>query len=82
MRLQDDPVTKCPCADVKRFSGTRGRQDLFRIRIGGFSAVYAVRGDEVLVTDIFPRGRGYDGVGVGVQTLQQPIFPRGRGYDV
>lgn len=58
--LKDDPVTKRSGADIKRLSGTRGRQDLFRIRIGGFRAVYAVQGDQVLVTDIFSRGRGYE----------------------
>ncbi|MGQ0536320.1 MAG: type II toxin-antitoxin system RelE family toxin [Methanobacteriota archaeon] len=59
-RLADDPRTARPGADIKRLKGTHGRQDLYRIRIGGYRAVYAVEPAEVLVTDLFARGAGYD----------------------
>ena len=58
--LEKDPVTRRAGADIKPLAGTRGREDLFRLRIGKFRAVYSVRGDEILVTDLFPRGRGYE----------------------
>lgn len=58
--VADDPITKRPGADIKRLKGTRGRQDLFRLRIGSFRAVYAVEDKEILVTDLFRRGQGYD----------------------
>jgi mRNA interferase RelE/StbE len=58
--LRQDPVTRRSGTDIKRLAGTRGREDLFRLRIGTYRAVYSVRGDEVLVTDLFARGRGYE----------------------
>lgn len=58
--LATDPFTSRAGADIKRLKGTHGRQDLFRLRIGDFRAVYAVEGDDVLVTDLFRRGTGYD----------------------
>lgn len=58
-RLAEDPVTTRSGVDIKRLTGTRGRGDLFRLRIGTYRAVYAVDGNEVLVTDLFRRGRDY-----------------------
>ncbi len=58
--LEEDPFTARAGADIKRLHGTRGRNDLYRLRIGKFRAVYAAEGDEVLVTEIWDRGRGYD----------------------
>lgn len=58
--LEDDPFTARSGADIKRLHGVRGRQDLYRLRMGKFHAVYAVEGDEVLVTEIWERGHGYD----------------------
>lgn len=58
--LEANPFTPRPGADIKRLQGTRGRQDLYRLRIGKFRAVYAVEGSEVLVTEIWERGHGYD----------------------
>ena len=58
--LASDPFTPRPGADIKRLRGTSGRQDLFRLRIGKFRAVYAVAKREVLVTDLFERGAGYE----------------------
>ncbi len=58
--LEQNPFSRRPGADIKRLRGTKGRQDLYRIRIGKFRAVYAVEGDKVLVTDLFERGAGYE----------------------
>jgi len=58
--LEGDPFTPRSGADIRRLRGTVGRQDLFRLRIGRYRAVYAVAGKEVLVTDLFERGAGYD----------------------
>jgi mRNA interferase RelE/StbE len=49
-----------PSADVGRLRGTRGRHDLFRLRIGDYRAIYAGEGKVVYVTDLFHRGRGYE----------------------
>ena len=58
--LEIDPFTPRAGADIKRLRGTRGRHDLYRLRIGKFRAVYHVEGREVLVTEIWERGHGYD----------------------
>lgn len=58
--LEMDPFTPRSGADIKRLKGTRGRQDLFRLRVGKWRVVYAVEGAVVLVTDVWERGHGYD----------------------
>ena len=58
--LEKDPFTPRSGADNKRLQGTRGREDLYRLRIGKFRAVYKVEGSEVLVTEIWERGHGYE----------------------
>lgn len=58
--LQGDPFPARPTADILRLRGTRGREDLFRLRIGDYRAIYAVQDKVVYVTDLFHRGKGYD----------------------
>jgi len=58
-QLQEDPIRSRPGADIRRLVGTKGRQDLFRLRVGDFRVIYAVEGDAVWVTEIFSRGKGY-----------------------
>jgi mRNA interferase RelE/StbE len=58
--LQENPYEPRPSADIVRLRGTRGRQDLFRLRIGDYRAIYAIEGNVVRVTDLFHRGRGYE----------------------
>lgn len=60
LRLAENPRDPRPGADIKKLKGTHGRQDLYRLRIGEFRAIYAVTDKEVLVTDFFRRGQGYD----------------------
>lgn len=58
-KLKEYPTRSKPGADIKRLRGTKGRRDLFRLRVGNFRVVYAVEGDTVWVTEIFSRGKGY-----------------------
>ena len=58
-QLQEDPIRGRPGSDIRRLVGTKGRQDLFRLRVGDFRVIYAVEGDAIWVTEIFSRGRGY-----------------------
>ena len=57
--LENDPFRKRPKTDIKILDGTKGRDDLYRLRIGDYRAVYAVEGNTVWVTEIFLRGKGY-----------------------
>ncbi len=57
--LENDPFRKRPKADIKKLEGTKGREDLYRLRIGDYRVVYAVEGNTVWVTEIFLRGKGY-----------------------
>ncbi len=60
--LENDPFRNRPKADIKKLEGTKGRENLYRLRIGDYRAVYAVEGNTVWVTDIFFRRKGYRGV--------------------
>ena len=53
--LQSDPLSH----DVKKLKGTKGRQDLYRLRIGDYRAIFAIEGEVVYVLEIIPRGYGY-----------------------
>jgi mRNA-degrading endonuclease RelE of RelBE toxin-antitoxin system len=57
LALETDPTRARPGTDIKPLRGT---SKLWRIRIGTWRAVYGIHGDDVIVTDIFPRGHGYD----------------------
>ncbi len=57
--LEDDPFKNRSKADIKKMKGTKGREDLYRLRIGDYRAVYAVEGDTVWMTEIFLRGKAY-----------------------
>ena len=58
--LETNPHEPRVGADIVRLRGTKDRQDLFRLRIGDYRAIYAVEGNVVYVTDLFHRGRGYE----------------------
>ncbi len=57
--LENDPFRNRPKADIKKLEGTKGRENLYRLRIGDYRAVYAVEGNTVWVTEMFLRGKGY-----------------------
>ncbi|WP_321429986.1 type II toxin-antitoxin system RelE/ParE family toxin [uncultured Methanolobus sp.] len=54
-KLQNDHLSH----DVKKLKGTKGRQDLYRLRIGDYRAIFAIENDIVNVLEITPRGYGY-----------------------
>ena len=57
--LEENPYEPRPGVDIARLKGTRGRADLFRMRVGDHRVIYAVDGEVVYVTDLFHRGKGY-----------------------
>jgi len=57
--LETNPYESRVGADIFRLKGTKGREDLFRLRIGDYRVVYAVEERTVYITDLFHRGRGY-----------------------
>ncbi len=58
-QLKQDPHTKRPNVDLKLISSRE--ESVYRVRIGDYRIVYEV--DEkkkmIMVTKIFPRGKGY-----------------------
>ncbi|RSD33428.1 MAG: plasmid stabilization system [Methanohalophilus sp.] len=53
--LGDLPVK----GDVKKLKGTKGRKDLYRLRIGEYRVIYHVEDNNVYVLEIMLRGKGY-----------------------
>jgi len=45
--------------DTKKLKGVRGREDLFRVRIGNYRVVYLEDVDSFRIIQIFHRGKGY-----------------------
>lgn len=58
-QLEQDPFQSRSGADIKKLKGTKGRHDLFRLRVGDYRLIYAVENETVWITEIFSRGRGY-----------------------
>lgn len=56
--LEVDPFRPRPKADIKNCGKHHGVV-FYRLRVGEFRALYVVERDEVKVTEIFRRGRGY-----------------------
>jgi len=56
--LEVDPFRPRPKADIKNCGKHHG-VIFYRLRVGDLRAVYVVERDEVKVTEIFRRGRGY-----------------------
>lgn len=57
LALGTDPVTPRAGTDIKPLKGT---DRLYRIRIGPWRAIYGIEGNDVIVTDVFRKKRGYD----------------------
>jgi len=57
--LEVNPYESRAGADIVRLRGTKGREDLFRLRVGEYRIIYAVVANVVYITDIFHRGKGY-----------------------
>jgi mRNA interferase RelE/StbE len=54
-KLENDPLSH----DVKKLKGTKGKQDLYRLRIGDYRAVFSIEEEIVYVLEIIPREHGY-----------------------
>ncbi|MDI3540104.1 MAG: mRNA interferase RelE/StbE [Methanolobus sp.] len=54
-KLENDPLGN----DIKKLKGTKGRQDLYRLRIGDYRAIFAIEDDMVYVLEIITREHGY-----------------------
>lgn len=57
--LEANPYESRAGADIARLMRTKGREDLFRLRIGDYRVIYVVVAGIVYITDIFQRGKGY-----------------------
>jgi len=53
--LQVNPYEPRPNADIVRLRGVKGREDLFRLKIGDYRAIYAIEDHATYITDIFHR---------------------------
>jgi mRNA interferase RelE/StbE len=56
--LQENPFKDRSGTDIKKLIST-SKPPLFRIRIGDYRAVYFILDDEVKITQIFHRSKGY-----------------------
>lgn len=57
--LSKDPFSPRPNANIKKLSGTKGRDDAYRIRVGDYRIVYTIEKKRIYVTLIFQRGKEY-----------------------
>ena len=60
--LEEDPFRNRPRADIKKLRHP-SEPPLFRLRIGDYRAIYFVISNEVRVTEIIHRSKGYDWLG-------------------
>jgi len=58
-KLESDPFRARPKADIKKLHGPE-KPFLYRLRVGDYRVIYFVLGNEVKVTDIIHRGKGYN----------------------
>lgn len=54
-KLENEPLNH----DVKKLKGTKGRQDLYRLRIGDHRAIFSIEDDVVYIVEIITREQGY-----------------------
>ena len=54
--LEKDPFKPRAGCDIDIVAGS-GRPPMYRLRIGEFRAIYFVEGNEIYVTDLFPKKR-------------------------
>jgi len=57
-KLRDDPFRSRPGADIRKLR-LKSSPSLFRLRVGNYRVIYFVLNDEVRVTEIIHRSRGY-----------------------
>jgi len=59
-QLQKDPFLSRSGADIKMLRGVKGGDNLYRLRMGDYRALYVLSDNTVRITKIFHRGKGYD----------------------
>ena len=57
-QLEDEPFSRRSGADIKRLI-TTDEPPLFRLRVGDYRVIYFVVNDEIKVTEILHRSKGY-----------------------
>ena len=57
--LGDDPYNNKSKCDIKKLKGTKGRHNLYRLRIGNYRAIYSIENNTIWITEIIPREKGY-----------------------
>ena len=57
--LGNDPYTNKSKCDIKKLKGTKGRHNLYRLRIGNYRAIYSIENNTIWITEIIPREKGY-----------------------
>lgn len=57
-RLAEDPFTKRSGCDIKQLHGSSGTV-FYRLRVGDYRAVYAVKGRKIMVTVVGHRSKAY-----------------------
>ncbi len=58
MKLEDNPFRRRSGVDIKKLV-TPDEPPLFRLRIGDYRAIYFILNDEVRITEIIHRSKGY-----------------------
>ncbi len=58
LKLEDNPFRRRSGVDIKKLV-TQDDPPLFRLRIGDYRAIYFVLNDEVRITEIIHRSKGY-----------------------
>jgi mRNA interferase RelE/StbE len=46
--------------DIKKLKGVKGREDLYRLRVGQYRILFSEESENIKVIQIIPRRRGYD----------------------
>ncbi len=57
--LKENPFRRRSGADIKKLEGS-ANPALYRLRVGEYRIVYSIMEQEVRITKIIHRGRGYD----------------------
>jgi mRNA interferase RelE/StbE len=56
--LSENPFRRRAKADIRKLQGFKN-PELYRMRIGDYRAVYTISRDEIKITEIIHRGKGY-----------------------
>jgi len=57
--LETDPFRPRPRADIKKLHGFE-KPYMYRLRVGDFRIIYFIIGNDVKITEIMTRGKGYE----------------------